>query len=236
MKHIINFIFLFCITVASSYANPPETYRINMGAFDKINVVDNVNVVYRCQPDSAGYIVYSGDDRFADAFILSNSKGKLKIQVNTDDVDSPDLPVIYAYSDFLTYVENSSDFLISVENPCPVPKFETKLIGNGKIDVSGVKASHVDINFMTGNGKISVSGKTDKVSIKIVGTGIIQTDELEAKEVDCKIMGSGTIGCWPLDLLSVKGIGSTKIYYKGNPQIKKVGGGKLFPLSSIDDN
>ena len=45
-------------------------------------------------------------------------------------------------------------------------------------------------------------------------------------------MGGGTIGCWALDKLECRGIGSTRIYYKGEPEIKKVGGGKLFPLTS----
>ena len=70
--------------------------------------------------------------------------------------------------------------------------------------------------------------------LKMVGTGTINADGLKTELVNCKIMGSGTIGCWPLSRLDVRGIGSTKIYYKGAPEIKKVGGGKLFPLT--DEN
>ena len=54
---------------------------------------------------------------------------------------------------------------------------------------------------------------------------------MRAEIVNCKIIGSGSIGCWCLSKLDVRGIGSTKIYYKGTPEIKKVGGGKLFPLT-----
>ena len=31
----------------------------------------------------------------------------------------------------------------------------------------------------------------------------------------------------------MKGIGSTKIYYKGDPKVKKTGGGKLFPIPEM---
>ncbi len=68
------------------------TYTTYCGPFDKIEVTDNVNVVYECRQDSAGYLTYSGAHRFADAFILNNNKGKLKIQVNTEDVNDPELP------------------------------------------------------------------------------------------------------------------------------------------------
>lgn len=64
----------------------------------------------------------------------------------------------------------------------------------------------------------------------MVGTGTISADRLEADVVQCKILGSGSIGCWPLQKLNVRGIGSTKVYYKGDPQVKKSGGGKLYPL------
>ncbi|MDE6787366.1 MAG: DUF2807 domain-containing protein, partial [Muribaculaceae bacterium] len=58
----------------------------------------------------------------------------------------------------------------------------------------------------------------------------IQADRLEAVNVNCKMLGNGSIGCWPVEKLKIMGIGNTKIYYKGSPEIEKKGGGKLFPL------
>ena len=72
-----------------------RTYCLDVGRFDKIKITDNVNVVYRSVPDSTGMAVFTGAEEFANAFIFTNSKGKLRIQVNTEDVNNPALPVLY---------------------------------------------------------------------------------------------------------------------------------------------
>lgn len=208
-----------------------DTYKVEVGQFDKIQVLDNVNVVYRCNPDSTGFMQYRGAKEFADAFIVTpKPDGTLKIQVSTEDVGHPDLPVLYVYSDFLTSVENSSSFSLIVENPAPCAEFKAKQVGNGTVTVENLKTNKLMASLATGNGTVNVSGSALTAVLKMVGTGIISADRLEAEDVQCKILGSGTIGCWAENNLSVKGIGSTKIYYKGDPNIKKSGGGKLFPL------
>lgn len=226
----IFFIAFFVLATLASYAQEIQSYKVEVGQFDRLKVTDNVNVVYRCLPDSSGFVQYSGAKEFADAFILTPKDGQLRIQVSTEDVGHPDLPVLYVYSDFLTSVENSSTFTLVVENPAPCADFKATQIGNGTLIVENVKANKVDASLATGNGNVNVSGTCREAVFKMVGTGTISADRLQAGKVQCKILGSGTIGCWPLETLNVKGLGSTKIYYKGDPLIKKVGGGKLFPL------
>ncbi len=223
------FLSLFLISLTAN-AQDVDNYVVNVGQFDKIKVCDNVNVVYRCLPDSSGYVQYRGEKQFADAFILTPKGGELKIQVSTEDVGNPDLPVLYVYSDFLTSVENSSGYSLIVENPAPCAEFKAMQIGNGSINVENIKTNKVTASLATGNGTVTISGTAQDASYRMVGTGIISADRLEADNVQCKILGSGTIGCWVLKNLSVRGIGSTKIYYKGDPKVKKSGGGKLYPL------
>ncbi len=213
-----------------------ETYRLNVGQFDKLLICDDVNVVYRCVPDSSGFVSYQSTKEFADAFIFSNSKGKLKIQVITEDVDKPRLPTLYVYSDYLTWVENSSNYTVTIHNALSVPFFTARLVGNGKIVATNIKANEIEGVLATGNGSIILSGQAPKASYKMVGTGLIQADEMECDNVKCSILGSGTIGCWALKKLEVRGIGSTKIYYKGEPEIKKVGGGKLYPMTEYPED
>lgn len=207
-----------------------QQYKVELGQFNKIKIIDNVNVVYRCRPDSSGWAQYSGAKEFADAFILTPKEGTLKIQVTTEDVGNPSLPTLYVYSDFLTSVENSSSFTVKIENPAPCAEFSAKEVGNGKIIVEGLKANVVRASIATGNGMVSLSGSSRDAIFQMVGTGVIAADRLSAQNVQCKILGGGTIGCWAQEKLSAKGIGSTKIYYKGDPVIKKSGGGKILPL------
>lgn len=207
-----------------------QQFKVEVGQFDKLKVSDNVNVVYRCVPDSTGWAQYSGAKEFGDAFIFTPKGGTLRIQVSTEDVGNPDLPTLFVYSDFLTSVENSSDFTLIVENPAPCAEFSAREIGNGHIVVEGLRSNVAKASVATGNGTITLSGSCRDAVYQMVGTGIISADRLEAQNVQCKILGSGTIGCWAVEKLTSKGIGSTKIYYKGDPVIKKSGGGNLIPL------
>lgn len=206
------------------------TYNTYCGPFDRLEVTDNVNVVYVNHPDSAGYARYTGDRRFADAFIFSNSKGKLKVQVNTEDVNDPELPTLYLYSNFLTSVSNSSVSRLEIRSIAPCPELKVKQIGNGTIVIHGIDSDRVKGSIATGNGQIVLSGVAREAKYVMVGTGTIQADLLRADVVECRVAGTGTIGCWPVESLNVRGLGSTKVYYKGDPVVKKGPGVKVFPL------
>ena len=222
---------LAAVQIALTAAAAEKEYSVRVGQFDRLYVTDDVNVEYRCHPDSTGMVVYRGHERFSNAFIFTNSKGKHTIQVNTEDLGDPQLPTLHVYSDYLEQVDNSSDFKVRVFNPAPTSEFKATQIGNGTIVVEGIKATAVKAKLNTGMGNVVVSGKCETAEYVMIGTGIIQADRLQAEAVKCKIMGSGTIGCWARQSLNVRGIGSTKIYYKGDAVVDKKGGGKIYHLS-----
>lgn len=208
-----------------------ETYTINTGQFVKIKVTSDVDVVYRCLPDSTGFAQYSTLEGKGDIFFLDVKKdGTLRVQVTDPYWGKSNLPTLYVYSDFLSGVENSSDHNLTVENLAPCPSFSANQIGNGSIIVEDIKCNNVSAAVTTGNGSVNLSGKCVNANFRMVGAGLISADRLQAENVKCSILGTGSIGCWPVDNLTVKGLGSTKIYYKGSPNIKKSGGCKLFEL------
>lgn len=208
-------------------------FAVSVGEFDKLKVADNVNVIYSCNPDSIGYACFECENELADAFIFTNKKGTLKIQVATDFSDNDNLPTIRVYSKFLNEAENSAEQTTHIQNLAPCSKFKAKIIGNGKLIVDNLNSTKVESKIETGNGTIVLSGECNDAHFNMVGTGVIQADGLKSKESYCSIFGTGSIGCWVTDLLKVSGIGSTKIYYKGNPHtIKKAGGGNLISLES----
>lgn len=244
MKRISNIIFLSSLILASAFAKADDfqTYSINVGQFDRLKVFNDVNVIYRSVPDSTGMAVFQGGKVMADLFYFTNNDGTLTIQTNTSPADTSPaytgIPTVYLYSDYLTLVENSSDCDVSLLCTVPVPTFKAKQIGNGKIIAENVNATNVEAALLTGNGQVTITGQCQKATLRMLGTGLIMADRLKAGKVNCKILGSGSIGCWPITVLDVRGIGSTKIYYKGSPEIKKSGGGKLFPIpddSESDD-
>ena len=230
MKRIF-FILAAVLPILGLQAQVRQSYTLNTGQFDKIQVNNDVNVVYRCLPDSTGFAQFTGDKKFADAFLLSvKSNGTLRVEVSPESQRAADLPVLYVYSDFVLSAENSSNYTLTVESIAPCAEFKATQIGNGSVEVYNIKANKVVASLNTGNGTVNVAGECEIAELKMLGTGLISADRLMAKNVNCRILGTGSIGCWPLENLSVKGLGSTKIYYKGNPKIKKTGGGKLFQL------
>lgn len=209
-----------------------KQFKLPVGQFSKIAVDDNVNVVYVGADGSPSRVTYEGDQKYAKAFIITHKGNKLRIQVETLYVDDPELPTLYVYSDFLENASLASESTLTLKSVAPGSKLDLSVMGNGSIVAEKIKATKVGASIKSGNGTISISGHCQTATFNMLGNGTIQADRLEATTVTCKMLGQGSIGCWPTEELKVRGIGNTKIYYKGSPKIDKKGGGKLFPLES----
>lgn len=228
MRKIV-FILSFLAVALSSSADINE-YTVEVGEFSKLKVINDIDVVYKCVPDSAGKAVFVAEDSLADAYLFTNKNGTLKIEKYTDFA-TVEVPQVTVYSNFLTSVENSSQKNVEVVSVASCPEFSVKQIGNGSVTVDNIEATKVNAKVATGKGRITIQGECTRVSLSMVGTGTIQADSLEADEVSCSVFGTGSIGCWPVDKLSVKGLASTTVYYRGTPKtIKKTGFAKVEPL------
>lgn len=206
-----------------------QEYRFEVGNFYDLNIQNNVNVVYTHCNDTIGHVSYKSTPEFEDAFIFTNNKGALKVQVQTDVLGKPGLPTLYVSSNNLEKVENYSDYNVRVESNIKADTFSVSLIGNGSIVVGDVDAHNVTAKITAGMGTIILSGDCTNSEFKLTGTGTIQADMLKSRNVTCRFLGGGTISTYPLVNLNVRGVGTTRIFYRGQPKIKKIGGGKLIP-------
>ena len=221
---------IFCLTLTFALSVFAENYIVNVGQFQKLKINGNLNVIYKNLPDSSGLVRFSVPDPNEEFFRISTKKDVLKIEPAEEKWGEKDLPVVYAYSDFLTMLESYSDMTVEISSIAPCASLHINQIGNGSINVNNLKCNDITAAITTGNGSITLSGSCVNATFRMVGAGLISADRLSADNVKCRILGTGSIGCWPIDNLNVSGIGSTKIYYKGKPNIKKIGGGKLFEL------
>ena len=230
MKMFKAAIALFLISsIVNSYAQ--QTTTMEVGQFEKLKIDSNINVIYSNNPDSTGLARFTGIEDISEVFFFTNKgKGTLRIQVAETQWHHNDYPLLFVYSGSLTDVNSSSEGTVWIEKMTPCVSFSLKQIGNGEIIADNVACNNLSASITTGNGTINVSGKCEKASFQMIGAGQIMADRLSAEDVKCTILGTGSIGCWAIDNLSVKGLGTTKIYYKGHPNIKKSGGGKLFEL------
>lgn len=211
-----------------------KQHEVSIGDFTELKVSDNLNVVYSNNPDSLGMAQYTIANDRASAIIFSNNKkGVLTVQISPDYEKETSFPVIYVYSPYLQTIKNASDSTIRVEKMTPCPEFKLVTTGNGKIVANEVNATKVVCEQITGKGIIVIGGKCQSGQFKVLGSGEILADALECANVNCNIMGTGTIGCRTPGILSVKGMGSGKVYYYGTPhEIKtsQIGSIKVIPV------
>ena len=192
-----------------------------MGEFNELVVNDGINVVYSNNADSVGIVAFDIEKEYTSYIMAERSKGRLKIQLDPAAITVKTLPTVYVYSSYLYKAENTKDSTLTLRKVAPGAKIDIQLQGNGTIIANGLDAININLKLLTGKGKIITSGKCENLSIKNVGTGEIQADEVAAKHVKCTLMGTGAIGCASKETLSVKGVGSGKVYYIGKPVITK---------------
>lgn len=232
MKPILASLFFLAAAVCA-FAQDAQHYALDVREFNELKVLNGVNVDYAVSRDSAGYAVFDCRRDLASALMFGNQDGKLTIQLSAEAEKATELPTVRVYSTFLTSVENSGDSTVRVLSLTPMPKFTASVVGNGMLSVRDIQATRVDAALKTGKGTLVLRGKCNEASVKFMGTGLIQADDLEACGVSVTAAGTGQVGVWATQVLKVKGMGSTTVYYRGNPEIKKGAltiGVKIKPL------
>lgn len=210
------------LTFAILGLHAEQTYKLKVGEFSQLTVIAPLNVDYICSPDSAGMAVFTCDPSVASALMFNVNGSKLTVRTMADEnTPSPDrLPRIKVYSRFLTRAENQGDSTLRVLSVAGTPKFEGIVEGNGTLVVRDIHATDLKLTDRLGHGMIVASGKCDNLKASLTGTGVIQADDVEANVVSVNAKGTGSVGVWAVEKLSVTGLGSTSVYYKGNPEIK----------------
>lgn len=186
-------------------------YTLNVANFNSLTVVDGINVVYRCNADSAGWVVFTAEPELASKISFTNNKEHLRVQTLADEQPIRNLPTVTVYSASLRYVENSGDSTVVVYPTVQVQKFTAKQIGNGVLDIRGVSVDKLDGDAAAGHGRLSIDGKADKVKLRNVGTGIIDASTLAGDDVSCFVLGPGTVHVHATGQLKLTGAGSGKV-------------------------
>ena len=134
---------------------------------------------------------------------------------------------IIVYSTALEYVENNGLGSIQIVSPISGAAFQAKVLGNGSISAPQIDYGIVKASVLTGKGKISLTGKCREAELSVTGAGQIEADRLTARDVTCRILGEGVIGCHATQKLTAKATGNGEVYYRGTPEIKKLSLGEL---------
>lgn len=215
MKHILLTITALC-SLAATYAQVKD-YRLDIGDFHELTVANNIPVVYKNSVDSAGLAFYTCTPEVASTIAFSNEKAKLKIQYNQDS-EVTTTPVITVYSSTIDKVTNWGDSTIVIEQMTPTSQFKAKVIGNGDITVLNLVTTKAEAAVQAGSGHIYISGKAQNAKFELASAGSIEGGNMEATQVTCSLVGTGSIDCYAVEKLNVRGLGTGKVYYRGNPK------------------
>lgn len=201
--------------------------RADMGFFNCIRLYTDINVMCKASNDSIGWISYDGIDRGNDAIVAVLNKDVMTIYQKESAKELPD--TVYVFYPELRSVENSYEATLAIDSLITEKKFKAVLQGNGKITISYLQAKEAELAVITGNGVIIVDrGNCHKVKAGIVGTGQINMSGLISEETMLRCLGTGAINCPQINIIKVKGLGTTRIYYTSNPKIKRRGNAKIL--------
>lgn len=225
MKKIV----IFLLALLPVLAAAQHTYTVKSPTFHKLKVVGPLNVDFRHSPDSVGHIFINVADTTKISWVeVSNSGSQLNLRlVPSDNVRQgveplpSNLPKVTVLGGFLTDVRNEGDSTVRILSPIDVPEFKAKLIGNGCLEISDVKADKVNAQLLTGRGVIVIDGKCDNASLSVTGVGAIDASQLHCKQAKTSLTGTGDITVNASERITVTGSGSGNVRYVGTPTIKK---------------
>lgn len=105
--------------------------------------------------------------------------------------------------------------------------------GSGEGLFRNISFDHLDLE-VDGSGSFEVSGRADRQTVDIAGSGDFLADSLAGRSVRIRIAGSGNARVQAADSLDVRIGGSGDVRYTGNPVVSQriSGSGSVRPVSS----
>ncbi len=70
---------------------------------------------------------------------------------------------------------------------------------------------------IAGSGDVRAKGKTGTVAIRVSGSGDVHLGDLEARDGNVEVSGSGDVEVWASDSLLISVAGSGDVIYRGDP-------------------
>lgn len=230
------FLLLVTALLAGVLPAAARVHELRTQDFSRLAVVDGINVEYRCNADSAGYVLVDCAEDVSRKILLSfNKKNQLRVQLDPDLIGSLGLPTVVVYSSTLHEAILSSDSTLHITGlPAGLQEFKATLSNNGRLQVDGLDVDILALRILTGAGTISASGRCQRLNMRLLGSGSILAGQVQSREAYCRIMGTGTIEC-RVDggELNVKGSGTGKVLYHGTPaavKVKKLGTIRAIPV------
>ncbi len=170
---------------------------------EEIEISAEDNILSKITTDVRGDTLYISTERKFPYLFGQVLKNNLPIQVNVK------------YKN-LNSLEINSSGKAEAKSKIRTDNLTLKVNGSGEIKLSIFSQSlNAEVN---GSGNIILDGSATKQNIKVNGSGKFIAENLEAKESEVSVTGSGECRLRSDESLKVDVNGSGNIYYSGNPK------------------
>lgn len=189
----------------------------NTGDYDGLKAAGPMD--FKLVQGTEGKITIEGDSNLMEYIITEVKDGKLEVRSKKGVNLKPSKTIVVT----VPYQSISSVSLAGsgdVENSGTIKAgdFKVALAGSGDIDLN-VDTDSLE-SSIAGSGDIQLSGSTGNLETKIAGSGDFDSSDLDSKDVDVKIAGSGDANVVCNGALKVRISGSGDVKYSGNPTSK----------------
>lgn len=213
-----------CINGSGGYAS--RSYSVS--AFNEISSYGDAQVIV--SKDTITSIRVEAQQNVLDALNLEVRNGELQIGRNNCFRNTKTIKV-YVSTPSLSSVNLSGSGSIEGIGTFSAHSFRSEISGSGSISFA------VDVDNLnctsSGSGTLHFAGSADYQDIEMSGSGQTHNFDLQSREANVRISGSGSCEVRVSDKLDVHISGSGNVFYKGNPIINSSisGSGRLISKS-----
>lgn len=218
------FTLLFCIAFLTNTnaqrltgTGPIVTQDLNMNDFTGV-LLGFSGDVYLSQGDTQSVRV-EGQENLIDNLNTRVNNGIWELKFDAENVNYKSKFKVYITVPTLTFAKVSGSGNMTTQG-----KFTN--VDDMVIDVSGSGDLVINVECNTlsvrisGSGDVEIQGHANAANIKVSGSGTYDGYEMQTKNCEASVVGSGDISTYASELLIASVIGSGDIDYKGRARVK----------------
>ena len=198
-----------------------ESYNINTGIFNGINIEASMDVHYYSSTADypAGTVILEVQPNLRDIILIENKNDVLHVS-SSERINfiSSLTPVLRIYIPVINSVRFSGAGNFIAHDTIVTSEFSMQISGaaNGSMDLELEKLSV----GMSGAGRFSISGTAAHTDFQIMGAGELNALDFTTNGANISISGAGTVRLSVINELSVSASGMSNVVYRGSPSLE----------------
>lgn len=199
----------------------------DLSKFQKLNMSGSIDVVYYKSNSYKATVVT--DENIQPYVLVEEVNNTLKLKMKPGSFSCKKL-LIKVYAPNLSSLDLIGSGEFKANDKITAHEFSGTISGSGNFR-GAFDSQKMQINIY-GSGDVAVEGATQELDVRISGSGNFNGKNLQSKNANIKISGSGDVTVFATELLDAMVSGSGDIRYLGDPHLntKISGTGSIHKL------